>query len=1473
MINVSLKTKAKEVDGNYVLDGITIGRVTDLKPNEWFGKVMLSNVGEEFAEYGLLDPMAIVEGDDGVTYKDPKGGSDGSRGTLLEPDGTPSVNVSSFDNDEDFFKALGESKANEDYENVGYKNRWMQVIESVWDEYQSYSFRGLGYTPDQSKQEWIKLAGARGIPEDVAGRYMEYKQTDQLETFNESKANEIGMHGSDGASFYDGKTFTCSHCGKVGDSFTDMAQEECPNNDRGGHQIPIFGDQLKSKRPTRADLGLEVSKANEYEEELPDERSESELETDTSYEDSLYGDPAYPSSDPRNWYKKGSQWKVVGDDPDDIDELTGESKANEGLEDSIWTLRWWNGLTQSRRNQIINNIPRTAIPSYLDASNGIGGFDTDVDFEMFPIQVREYISTLYKQESLYLKDGESKASEEMSLHEQLLQHFSVHTSPDPEQRGSSFIGVGKCRICGEKVEFNSGDEKIEVMDNHLRKEHDEVFPLKGSWAYDRFGANENSNWKAFNNAQRQEIIDLADVSVSADTEWEDISVPDQEDLSIQLVSQGALANADFTAFADEYVNELKLDGLNVKNHVRETLRDGIHNWKKMDRDVRREDSEMAGIDQDVIDTIVDMSLDKIRKQFPEEHKKLDNIGVWGFGESRASEYQLGQDMGEYELAKRYWDGEWEGFGDSGDEIESMATRGAKIISDSDKEHILRNSKNVQEYGIQYATSTSWDDLSEEDMIAVIHWQGLSSLGESKANELLSFDQASTLYSIKIGLEPDIISQDSLDQLKMLDLVDDNNNLTPEGYRYTQNLQDQKPPLRDPEQKLNYTRTEDPHGGHYWDKYDKSWESKANENDHEELQKMEKELVNKIRNMTVISDSSVYEEQQLKDLLEAIRSMLNDVDNWTFTGDWAGTSQSLQRIKTILGESKANESGQGGAYRCNVCDHIKGNVFEYGMLECQCGCHNSATTHWKDYYWDDGVMGTVGVDLDETSVTMESKANEEVTFAGRGEITSQEELWNSLGTKRRMWLLGIALTDEDPAESEFLATKDWSEVKHIIGEPYFDLQFLKNVAGIESKANEGDWENINAEDEAELDSQITTLEVAYYKEDDVNEQTNILGELERLRGIKRKFESGELPNTLANENVASKMAYYYQNDAPKDWNDNQVSNEAEKILEETYGIKPKKEVVKEEAKESLSTVQQKIVDRKLDGVRNESIIHELKIWDNMSEEQAKKAVETTEIPLQDSIAHTLFSKKYAECNENERQELKIYAGESRAKEGVNDELLSTDAGIVKFLEGRGASRYYIDFVLRFPNSPSPAGWIRHWKDGFMDFGGGFGSALFDGDLEDAYFRADGENRGNLQKMGIRFARDDGTFDTIEDGRITGYTTESKANEDFTVSPHPNLLSDYVKRYPNSSVAGDTDYPSTGGHFFQGLHSGDLCEAWTRADLENREIMKEITGYSEEYLNKLCYDNKWGRSGTIADTPTEPYGLGESKKVNKRRRGVY
>jgi hypothetical protein len=82
------ESKAREVNGKYIINGMVIGKVTDFEPNNWFGKVELSEM-PEFAEYGTLDPQAVVKGDDGVTYTDPKGGSDGSRGTLFNADGSP----------------------------------------------------------------------------------------------------------------------------------------------------------------------------------------------------------------------------------------------------------------------------------------------------------------------------------------------------------------------------------------------------------------------------------------------------------------------------------------------------------------------------------------------------------------------------------------------------------------------------------------------------------------------------------------------------------------------------------------------------------------------------------------------------------------------------------------------------------------------------------------------------------------------------------------------------------------------------------------------------------------------------------------------------------------------------------------------------------------------------------------------------------------------------------------------------------------------------------------------------------------------------------------------------------------------------------------------------------------------------------------------------------------------------------------
>jgi len=60
-----------KVNGKYVYQGSVIGKVTNLNPEEWFGKVELSNM-PEFAEYGYLDPDAKVIAEDGKVYEAPK---------------------------------------------------------------------------------------------------------------------------------------------------------------------------------------------------------------------------------------------------------------------------------------------------------------------------------------------------------------------------------------------------------------------------------------------------------------------------------------------------------------------------------------------------------------------------------------------------------------------------------------------------------------------------------------------------------------------------------------------------------------------------------------------------------------------------------------------------------------------------------------------------------------------------------------------------------------------------------------------------------------------------------------------------------------------------------------------------------------------------------------------------------------------------------------------------------------------------------------------------------------------------------------------------------------------------------------------------------------------------------------------------------------------------------------------------------
>ena len=88
-------------------------------------------------------------------------------------------------------------------------------------------------------------------------------------------------------------------------------------------------------------------------------------------------------------------------------------------------------------------------------------------------------------------------------------------------------------------------------------------------------------------------------------------------------------------------------------------------------------------------------------------------------------------------------------------------------------------------------------------------------------------------------------------------------------------------------------------------------------------------------------------------------------------------------------------------------------------------------------------------------------------------------------------------------------------------------------------------------------------------------------------------------------------------------------------------------------------------------------------------------------------------------------------------------LETDKEITSFLDKCNASKEYIVFVLRFPDCQSVKTWKCNWnyagvqrnlphEDG--DFGGHFGTALFEGDMQGAVAHADITNSENLKLMG-------------------------------------------------------------------------------------------------------------------------------------------
>jgi hypothetical protein len=154
---------------------------------------------------------------------------------------------------------LGDYNPNdsEDGKKVGLPHQYGEEVENPNSEFgQSYpDYNNIGESQTNMTSYECELCDSGFRSNEALSVHHNDKHAIAPESFD-GYASEIGMHGGDGASFYDGKTFTCDKCGKVGNSFSDMAQEECPADVNANHQIPIFGDQVKPR-------GIGESKASE----------------------------------------------------------------------------------------------------------------------------------------------------------------------------------------------------------------------------------------------------------------------------------------------------------------------------------------------------------------------------------------------------------------------------------------------------------------------------------------------------------------------------------------------------------------------------------------------------------------------------------------------------------------------------------------------------------------------------------------------------------------------------------------------------------------------------------------------------------------------------------------------------------------------------------------------------------------------------------------------------------------------------------------------------------------------------------------------------------------------------------------------------------------------------------------------------------------------------------------------------------
>lgn len=83
-------------------------------------------------------------------------------------------------------------------------------------------------------------------------------------------------------------------------------------------------------------------------------------------------------------------------------------------------------------------------------------------------------------------------------------------------------------------------------------------------------------------------------------------------------------------------------------------------------------------------------------------------------------------------------------------------------------------------------------------------------------------------------------------------------------------------------------------------------------------------------------------------------------------------------------------------------------------------------------------------------------------------------------------------------------------------------------------------------------------------------------------------------------------------------------------------------------EERETAEETIYNRKLDGYHEDKIARELGIYHDIEYEDAIERIRSIEVNDSDRTAKTLFGKKFNDCNEAEKSEMKILGGEAKKR---------------------------------------------------------------------------------------------------------------------------------------------------------------------------------------------------------------------------------